>query len=67
MTDIAELFQRDPQDLTKDDISLIIEKFRASRHQFNLGNKMAGSTKPPTEKQKKLMDLGDALNIKLDL
>lgn len=67
MSDIAELFSRDPHDLSKDDISAIVEKFRASRGQFNLGNKMAGSTKPPTEKQKKLADLGDALNIKLDL
>jgi uncharacterized radical SAM superfamily protein len=65
MTDLSTLFARNPLDLTRDDISTIIEAFRKSRHQFNLGNVKAGSTKPPTEKQKKLNDLASKLDIKL--
>lgn len=67
MSDIQELFARDPLKLTKSDISEIVERFRQSRHQFNLGNKTAGKTKPPTEKEKKLLDLASTLNLKLDL
>lgn len=67
MSDIQELFARDPLKLTKTDISEIVEKYRASRHQFNLGNKMAGKTKPPSEKEKKILDLASTLDLKLDL
>jgi hypothetical protein len=70
MTDIYELFARDPLQLTKEDISAIIQKFRESRKAFNLGNKKAGSTKPPTAKQKKHMELMDKLkgkDIKINL
>lgn len=63
MSDIADLFQRDPLQLTEEDLSTIIEKFRAARGQFNLGNLRAGSTKPPTAKQQ----LIDKLDIKVDL
>lgn len=65
MTDLSTLFARNPLDLTRDDITTIIGGFRKSRHQFNLGNVRAGSTKPPTEKQKKLNDLASKLDIKL--
>lgn len=65
MTDLSTLFARNPLDLTRADITTIIEAFRKSRHQFNLGNVRAGSTKPPTEKQKKLSALADKLDIKL--
>lgn len=65
MTDLSTLFARNPLDLTRDDITTIIEGFRKSRHQFTLGNVKAGSTKPPTEKQKKLNDLASKLDIKL--
>lgn len=65
MTDLSTLFARNPLDLTRDDITTIIEAFRKSRHQFSLGNVKAGSTKPPTEKQKKISDLASKLDIKL--
>lgn len=65
MTDLSTLFARNPLDLTRGDITTIIEAFRKSRHQFSLGNVKAGSTKPPTEKQKKLSALADKLDIKL--
>lgn len=65
MTDISELFSRDPLTLTRTDISKIIDTMRASRHAFNAGNIKAGSTKPPTEKQKQITDLASKLKISL--
>lgn len=65
MTDLSTLFARNPLDLTRDDITTIIQAFRKSRHQFTLGNATAGRTKPPTEKQKKLNDLASKLDITL--
>lgn len=67
MTDIAELFARDPLKLTKADLTAIVTRFRESRGQFTLGNKMAGSTKPKTEKQKATADIAAKLNLTLDL
>jgi hypothetical protein len=63
MTDLAELFSRDPLKLTDDNIRSIIEEMRKSRHAFNAGNAKAGSTKPKTEKQKAIASLADKLNI----
>lgn len=65
MTDIALLFARDPLDLSKQDIEEIVNKMRASRHAFNLGNAKAGSTKPKTQKQKDADELASKLSIKL--
>lgn len=45
MSDIAALFQRDPLDLSKQDIDDIVKYYREKRAQFNLGDKTAGSTK----------------------
>lgn len=68
MTDIQEIFQRDPLSLTSDDLTAIITRFRAARGQFNLGDKKAGTTKPPTAKQQKMLDIGDKLKgFDLDL
>lgn len=64
-TDIAELFARNPMDLTTENLDAIIDEMRKSRHAFNLGNAKAGSTKPPTEKQKQILDLGTKLGIKI--
>lgn len=65
MTDLSTLFARNPLDLTRADITTIIEAFRKSRHQFSLGNVRAGSTKPLTEKQKNIATLASKLDIKL--
>jgi hypothetical protein len=65
MSDIAELFARDPMSLTHDEIEQIVIKLRSMRGQFNLGIKAAGSTKPKTEKQKEIARLG--LNLEIDL
>lgn len=47
MTDIQELFSRDPLSLTETDITALIEKLRQSRGQYNLGSMKAGSMKAP--------------------
>lgn len=65
-TDIAELFARDPLDLSAQNIDQIIARLREQRSQFNLGNAMAGSMKPKTEKQKTILDLAAKLDLKLD-
>lgn len=65
MTDLAELFSRDPLSLTEPDIRTIIEEMRKSRHAFNAGNAKAGSTKPLTEKQKTIVSLAEKMNINL--
>lgn len=51
MSDIAELFARDPLDLTDQDLDTIIAKLRASRAAFNAGEKSAGSMKPKATKK----------------
>ena len=45
MSDIAELFARDPLELSKQDLGEIVTYYRQKRAQFNLGDKTAGSTK----------------------
>lgn len=65
MTDLSTLFARNPLDLTRADITTIVEAFRKARHQFTLGNATAGRTKPMTEKQKQVASLASKLDIKL--
>lgn len=65
MSDLATLFARDPLQLTSEDIRSIIEEMRKSRHAFNAGNMKAGSTKPPTEKQKTISALAEKMNISI--
>ena len=65
-TDIAELFARDPLELSAQNLDQIIARLREQRSQFNLGNAMAGSMKPKTAKQKTVADLAGKLDLKLD-
>lgn len=65
MTDLSTLFARNPLELTREDISTIVETMRKSRHAFNLGNVKAGRTKPMTEKEKKVSELASKLDFKL--
>ncbi len=67
MSEIAELFARDPLELTKDDITLIVKKLREQRAQFNLGNKVAGKAKPKASDLTKeaATSLLDKLELKL--
>lgn len=62
MTDITELFARDPLKLTKEDIVELVKVYREKRYQFNLGDKMAGSTKKiKKENGPKISNLDDLL------
>lgn len=45
MSDMAELFSRDPLKHTRESIDEIIEYYRGARKNFLLGEKSAGSTK----------------------
>lgn len=69
MTDLNELFSRDPLKYTKDDISVIIAKMRESRAQFNLGNMKAGTmkAKAPAAPKTAAGKAAASLNLKLDL
>ena len=54
MSDLAELFARDPLSYTKDggELRTIVEAMRAKRGQFLLGNAKAGSMKPTKVSEK---------------
>lgn len=65
MSDLAEIFRKDPLTYTRDDLTTVITAFRGSRHQFAAGNMKAGSTKPVTEKQKAINKLADSLDLDL--
>jgi hypothetical protein len=65
MSDISIIMSKDPLTLTREDISTIIDEMRKSRHAFSLGNAKAGSTKPPSPKQKAISDLASKLDISL--
>jgi hypothetical protein len=58
MSDLAELFARDPRDLTRADIEEIVKGFRERRHLFTAGNMSAGKTKTVKVDQSKVVDLG---------
>ena len=63
MSDLSELFSRDPLTFTKEggEVRQIIEAMRAKRKQFNLGNMKAGSTKPLSEKAKAVLSVKDSI------
>ncbi len=50
MTDLAGIFAKDPLDLTKDDIHLVVQHMRGKRAQFLSGNKAAGTVNAPKPK-----------------
>ena len=70
MSDIAELFARDPLNLSRADIDAIITYYRSARANFILGEKQAGSTKKlkaASEPKPKMtaLDLDDLMNGEL--
>lgn len=69
MSDMAELFSRDPLNHTRESIDEIIAYYREARKNFNLGEKSAGKT--PKAKAEKAagpkltaLDLDELLNKK---
>lgn len=66
MSDMAELFARDPLKHTRESIDEIIKYYRQARANFNNGEKAAGSTKKaktPAVKTEKLgaLDLDELM------
>lgn len=61
MSDMAELFARDPMKLTKDDLKVIVARYREARAQFNLGITQAGNTKKIKQAGPKITNLDDIL------
>jgi hypothetical protein len=59
MTDISELFSRDPESLTDQDLDAIVKHLQSLRAQFMLGAKTAGTMKKKATKEK-------VTNINLD-
>lgn len=55
MTDISELFDRNPLLLSDEDITAIVTKLREMRASFNVGAKPA--TKPATKPKAKILDV----------
>ena len=45
MSDIQSLFNKDPLELTRDELKEMAAYYRDKRNQFNLGDKQAGATK----------------------
>ncbi len=69
MTELSEIFERDPLSLTKDspEIEAAIRAFRDMRYKFNLGDTRAGSVKPKAPaktKEVKGLDISD-LELKI--
>ena len=64
MTDITELFNRDPEHLTRAEITDLIAKYREARQQFILGAKQAGNPKKIKAETPKITNLDD---LDLDL
>ena len=61
MSDLSELFDRDPLSLTKDDKSAIVRAYREAQAKFHLGLMQAGSTKKMTVKKLDAKDISSIL------
>ncbi len=63
MTDIARIFAADPLGHSKKDLNALIKELRSYRHQFELGNIKAGSTKPRSDTQLAAAELKDKVTL----
>ena len=61
MSDLNDLFNKDPLSLTKDDMTAIKRAYREAHNQFNLGVKQAGATKKIKGEKPKITNLDDIL------
>lgn len=59
MSDLSELFSRDPLNLTTSDIDAIIARYRQAREQYLAGGKAAGATKTVAKGDKQKLSLDD--------
>jgi hypothetical protein len=55
-TEISELFDRDPLNLSDQNIDIIVEHMRKANTQFELGVKSPKATKPKSTKTSNLLD-----------
>lgn len=65
MSDLLEIFSRDPLSYTTDggELKTIIEEMRKRRGQFNLGNMKAGNMKPVSEAKQAILNIADKLDL----
>lgn len=63
MSDLTELFSRDPLKYSKQDVQQIIAIYREKRKQFNAGGTLAGKAKTITPKAKALLDVVKSDNV----
>lgn len=61
MSDLAELFARDPRSYSDADLDELIAKYREARKSFKLGNMTAG--KVPSAKQQAALELASRLDL----
>ena len=62
MSDIAELFDRDPLSLSEQDLDTIIKTLRDQRASFKLGEKAAGK-QPAKPKEKKVVSKATSIDL----
>lgn len=67
MSDLSELFARDPLTYTKEagELRQVIEAMRKARGQFNAGNMRAGNMKPISAEKKEVLAIADKLSLDL--
>ncbi len=63
MSDLTELFARDPLKYSKQDVQQIIAIYREKRKQFNAGGTLAGKAKVVAPKTQALMDVVKAGDV----
>lgn len=66
MTDLAELFARDPLHCADKDIEDLVAQYRSMRKQFTLGDMKAGTVKA-SPKQQEIKELNERLGLKIGL
>lgn len=66
---LADLYAKDPLDLTATDLDRMVSELRNQRARFNLGEKSAGSAKPKPAKKapSKSVSLADMDSLDLGL
>lgn len=57
MSDLSELFARDPLKLTNEDIESIIQHYRNARQQHLIGDAKAGKAPKPAKGEKQPLNL----------
>jgi len=61
MSDLSDLFDKDPLSLTDDDKAAIKRAYREAKAQFDFGVKSAGATKKIKGEKPKITNLDDIL------